>query len=198
MQEIWKLIDEKIPPIYQISNYGRVRKEIYKDEYAILRLSKSGGYITISIEGKQFRVHTLVAKAFLDNPLNKPYVNHKDGNKQNNSVDNLEWCTPSENTQHAYATGLTKYKPIVCIETGQVFGCTSACAYYLGIPSETIASAVNNNHPCFGNHFKYIDQNEIPHPEDVLYLSGKQITELSKTLTDKSQLLPYFQYNKFH
>lgn len=66
--------------------------------------------VTLSKNGKSYKeyIHRLVAKTFLSNPLNKEYVNHKDGNKQNNCVSNLEWCTPSENNYHAFQTGLKK------------------------------------------------------------------------------------------
>lgn len=66
------------------------------------------GYHEVIINGKQYRVHRLVSEAFIPNPNNLPCVNHKDGNKQNNSVDNLEWVTYSENTIHSFKTGLQK------------------------------------------------------------------------------------------
>src|SRR3569833_194271 len=71
--------------------------------YLTIRLAKGG-------EGRTHRVHRLVAEAFIPNPNNKPGVNHKDGNKHNNAVSNLEWVTELENIQHGIATGLIDSK----------------------------------------------------------------------------------------
>ncbi len=75
--------------------------------------SKLSGYLTSWVLGKHRKVHRLVAQTFLDNPQNKPWVNHKDGDKSNNSVVNLEWSTPRENYAHAQATGLCKSSIVI-------------------------------------------------------------------------------------
>lgn len=100
---------------YQINQFGEIRtlKDSPKlKKYDVLKpqISKSNGYVYQMLykNGKEklLRVHRLVAMAFLPNPNNLPQVNHKDGNKQNNSVDNLEWCEQSDNMKHAYKNGL--------------------------------------------------------------------------------------------
>ena len=102
MEEIWKDIPN-YNGLYKASNLGRIKnkKNIILKNY----LNKRTGYIYthISVNGKpkNIRTHRLVAQAFIPNPENKPYVNHKDGNKQNNTISNLEWCTPKENSKHA-------------------------------------------------------------------------------------------------
>lgn len=113
MEEIWKDIpgyENK----YQISNLGRVKSfENNKGKYRELirkpRINKQGYYylgLWKHSKAKTFKIHRLVAQIFIPNPENKICVNHKDGNKLNNNVNNLEWVTYSENTIHAINTGL--------------------------------------------------------------------------------------------
>ncbi|WNL63116.1 HNH homing endonuclease [Citrobacter phage Ci1] len=102
---------------FQISNFGRV---FSKRSNKILKYSRSGLYLAISTKlngrGKStcLKIHRLVAEAFIPNPNNFSVVNHKDGNKHNNHVDNLEWCTQKENMIHAFDTGLKV--PIVGVD----------------------------------------------------------------------------------
>lgn len=96
---------------FLISNQGRIFS-LLSNKILSQGLSKTG-YATLSTKiggrsGKYycFKIHRLVANAFLPNPDNKPFVNHINGVKTNNHVDNLEWVTNQENIQHAYDTGL--------------------------------------------------------------------------------------------
>lgn len=89
---------------YLIYDDGRVFS-VKRDKFQSLR-KHSNGYLRATIHGKDMYVHRLVAICFLDNPHNYKEVNHKDGNKANNTVDNLEWCTHSQNEKHKYDMGL--------------------------------------------------------------------------------------------
>jgi len=97
---------------YEVSNTGKVKTLSYNKtgEARLMKLTVSnGGYHVVTFgtkTRKQFKVHRLVATMFIENPGNKETVNHKDGNKLNNSVSNLEWMTSGENLKHAHETGL--------------------------------------------------------------------------------------------
>lgn len=95
--------------LLEISNQGRVRS-LMRDGRILKTQTDNKGYtrvrVTIKRERMTFKVHREVAKAFLANPHNLPQVNHIDGNKQNNSAENLEWVTNIENAHHAIAAGL--------------------------------------------------------------------------------------------
>lgn len=105
---MWKkFYFEGVETDYSVSTEGVVRKDT--TNYILSQSSQQDyKFVTLLIAGKQkrMRVHRMVAETFLDNPEKKPYVNHINGNRGDNNIENLEWVTPSENTQHAVETGL--------------------------------------------------------------------------------------------
>lgn len=116
----WEFIKENYVPIKNFEDLYSVDKEGnvfgHKRNKIVKQKLNEFGYCTIKLckENKlyYFMVHRLVAQAFIPNPNNLPQINHKDGDKQNNNVDNLEWCTQSYNMKHAYRLGLEKPKGI--------------------------------------------------------------------------------------
>lgn len=128
-ERIWKPIEVQGSIVtHAISQFGEVKVLAHttlRENGKLLPVSEkilnpfvtTQGYLAVDLpSGKSQRVHRLVAKEFIPNPKNVEEVNHKDGNKQNNHATNLEWVTPKENTQHAYAMGLRvkvgKCKPV--------------------------------------------------------------------------------------
>ncbi len=129
MEETWKDV-KGFEGIYQISNFGRLKvlkRKVFNEKYfgnvkwvekkeKIMKLSNNTkGYLHTVLtdnEGKRkvVKVHRLVAEAFIPNPNNYVQVNHIDGNKTNNCVDNLEWCTNEYNMKHSWRIGLRNEK----------------------------------------------------------------------------------------
>lgn len=121
MEEIWKDI-EGYEGLYQVSNFGNVKRlegKIYsyitnkyetRKEHMIKTRVGNRKYKVVNLCKNSKRecktVHRLIAQAFLPNPNNFECVNHIDGNKLNNKIDNLEWCTTQQNIQHAYKNNL--------------------------------------------------------------------------------------------
>lgn len=164
MREIWKQIDQFY---FYISNKGRI-----KNRFGQIRKLHKGknGYLVFSAqnyeENKKYLlyVHRLVAAYFLPVEEYDECVNHKDGNKENNCVENLEWCTLAENTKHAYRIGLIKnYRGIEIIENGMKFKKIIDCVNWLranGYPkarnSNIIETIKGNRHIAYGHTYRYI------------------------------------------
>lgn len=142
---------------YEISEAGIVRNT--KSGREVKQFLGKDGYFRIQIAGKTRTVHRLVALNFVPADVGKDFVNHKDGNKQNNHVSNLEWCTRSENLKHAYDHGLKNSngmkngrsklteKDVAFIRThhvrrDNVFG-TNALAKRFGVARQTISAVVS-------------------------------------------------------
>lgn len=180
MLEIWKDIEE-FKGCYQVSNLGNVRSldrsivitnhkgtwiQHYKGDIMKQRTDRYG-YKTVMLyadgQRKNCKIHRLVAIAFLSNPENKSTVNHKNGDKQNNAVDNLEWNTSAEQNIHAYKVGLKLIhcKPVlqIDIETEEVmqeYPSIREAERQMKVSQGTISDCLNGKQKtCSGFYWKY-------------------------------------------
>lgn len=178
MNEIWKDIPG-YEGYYQVSNLGNFKSldrvinyrkgltRLYPGKSLLLEPTKDNyRRIVLMREGikTRYMAHRLVALTFIPNPDNLPYINHKNGCKSNNAVENLEWCTASENSRHAIRTGLQKpelnipsnSKAVICLETGVIYPTVHKAAKAIGVYVTSISRAIKKNRACKGYHFQFI------------------------------------------
>ena len=172
MEEVWKPI-KGYEDRYEVSNLGKVKSLSRKKgwciakEKIIIPCTSRTGYFVVDLyknySRKHHQIHRLVAQAFIPNPDNKPQVNHLDGDRKNNSVDNLEWSTAKENQLHKVYTLGSKsgkdIKKILCVETGEMYKSVHQAASALGKDSSfsIIAESARGKRPrALGYHWRYI------------------------------------------
>ena len=175
---------------YAVTEDGKVYS-YYKRGYMKTRRQRDGyELVNLSLKGKQktFQLHRLIALAFLDNPDNLPQVNHKNGDKTDNRVENLEWCSCAYNIQYRYnpeiATmrgvdteritpvyerkednGMKRVynnKRVRCIETGKIYESGAECAREMGLDASHISKVcrgISKSHKGF--HFEFVIEEEI-------------------------------------
>ena len=122
--------------LYAATSCGKIWS--YRTKKFLSTQGLTNGYPTVSLckDGgrKTWRVHKLIARTYLENPEGKPEVNHKDGNRTNNCINNLEWVTCKENLAQADFAGKPKcFSKVRCIETGIIYNSCAAAARDIGI-----------------------------------------------------------------
>lgn len=147
--------------LYAITENGEVWSHRNKS-FLVLKTSKSG-YKECALHKcgkvKWFLVHRLVALAFIDNPNGLPCVNHKDENKGNNTVSNLEWCTYKYNSNYGtakYRSAIAKSLPVLCVETNEVFKSVADASNWCGSYTTNISKCCSGKrHTAGGYHWRY-------------------------------------------
>lgn len=166
MKEIWKNIKD-FEGYYQVSNKGRIRsverveelgeaaimKSRLRREKIMTPADKGNGYLFVRLcnngSQKNYYVHRLVAEAFLPNPLNHPQINHKDENRKNNNVDNLEWCTCEYNLNYGTHNAKISRKVAQLTMEGDLvamFNSTREAEKITGVNSGSISRCCNGKY----------------------------------------------------
>ncbi len=213
MEEEWRPV-KGYEGLYEVSNMGRVKSLHTGEEIIISTPNDSFGYKTVTLAKrthKQKRVHRLVAEAFIPNPMNLPAVNHLDGDKHNNSMYNLEWCSIKENTNHAIKTGLIKFmvapKPIMAYKGDKligVFRSISECANKLNCDTRHISDVIHGKLKTHhGFSFRLVNGEDLKRGDFRDYavkvvaakgteiIKSKSCYELAKQLKVSGQLVSY-------
>lgn len=158
--------------LYEVSSHGRVkalrREKVvthrngtiftkYEKEKIKKQSNQSEGYLEVTLtqshaKGKRYKVHRLVARAHIHNPdpENKTCVNHIDHNRKNNRIENLEWCTQTENNRHS-----PKNMKVICVETGNVYKSLTIAGIACNRSSSTISMSCNGKIKKGKLNFKY-------------------------------------------
>lgn len=178
MEEIWKDITG-YENAFEVSNLGNFRS---KDRYVPCRWGGLRSYpgkvlkTETIVEGyqrivlmknavrKRYMCHRLVAQEFIPNPNNKPFVNHKNGNKADNRACNLEWCTQSENELHSRmvlgnnSKGKTFPRKVKCLDTNTIYSSMSKVIQTIGETSciEGLKKAIASNRSYYGKYYSFI------------------------------------------
>lgn len=191
MKELWKDIKD-YEGYYQISNFGRVKSlnrivkrnskfgDLHLKEKILVQTPDKYGYPCVTLRRKDkviqsIKVHRLVANHFIPNPKNKPTVNHKDGDKTNNHINNLEWATRKEQTIHAIHTGLNTSRVGLSGSDNYAYGKRGGLSFN-AIPVYQIDKNTNKIISEYGSMIEAAKQTGCNISKISMVCSGKRLT----------------------
>ena len=157
-EELWR--EWPRDPKIKVSNKGNVVSYKRGAGHPLKVSHNNSGYQRVGVSGSSLFVHRLVADTWIDNPNHYRDVNHINGDKDDNRVENLEWTTRSQNLRHAYRTGLKKNKgtPVRIAETGETFESQHECARRIGGSQAHISECLAGKQSTYlGYHFEYVE-----------------------------------------
>ena len=174
MEKLWKEIPDTDGK-YLISTDGEVMAisrrvkfgNVFRWTKTNIRTArkKENGYLELEILGKHHYIHRLVAEAFIPNPHNFPCINHKDENKENNSVENLEWCDYSYNANYGTRTKRAKEKQfgdrfvVIHLDTGEVYKTPKDASRATGIHNDSISRVCKGKSKTAGGYrWRYLNE----------------------------------------
>ena len=161
-EELWKEWPQD--PRIKVSNKGNVVSCKRGAPYPLKMRHNNSGYQMVHVAHASSQlVHRMVAETWIPNPNHGKQVNHINGDKDDNRVENLEWVTPSQNLCHAFRTGLKKpaggleATPVRIVETGEIFESISECARRIGGAHSSIRNCLAGKQSTHrGYHFEYV------------------------------------------
>ena len=155
-EELWREWPQD--PRIKVSNKGNVVSCKRGAPYPLKVIHNLRGYQTVGASLQPQYVHKMVAETWIDNPNHYKEVNHINGDKDDNRVENLEWVTHSQNMRHAYRTGLNKNTtPVRVVETGEVFESLAECARRIGGTQQNISNCLaGRQSTCRGFHVERV------------------------------------------
>ena len=166
MKEIWKDI-KNYEGLYKASNFGKIKS--IKKGILLKPFTNTRGYLQVDLykcgKHKHFLVHRIIAETFLENKNNLEEVNHKDENKLNNNINNLEWCTSKYNCNYG-TRNLKKYKPVLCVELNKRYESIKKASEELKIQQAHISGCCKNKkhyNTAGGYHWQYAKEGLYVH-----------------------------------
>ena len=192
--EIWSKVPS-LPPHIEVSTLGRIRQYITSTVFKELVPNENSGYLSFSYGGETYFVHRVIASTFIEIPeylkdVSRLVVNHKNGIKIDNRVDNLEWATNTDNLLKSYSWGTACRQKIYCKELDRVFGSLRTAAFLTQLPQDVISRSIQENIPICGLTFVKVEAyDSMLDKRNVFYIDFDRMFELASKAQSREDLL---------